>query len=57
MDAPIVLRELNHPPAYVNMQIIVLPTAPSFVTKIALSTSNLSGSFGKRTNNRPIKRF
>lgn len=51
MAALIVLWESNHPPAYVNMQIFVLPTVPSFVTKIALCTNNLSGGFGKRTNN------
>lgn len=50
MDAPIVLRVSNHSPACVNMQIIFLPTVPSFVTKIALCTNNLSGGFVKRTN-------
>lgn len=56
MDTPIVLRESNHPPAYVNMQIIFCPTVLSFVTKIALCTNNLSGGSGTRTNNQSIKR-
>lgn len=57
MEAPIVLKKSNHPPAYVNMQIIALPTVPSSVTKIAICTNNLSGGFGKRTNNGSIKRL
>lgn len=57
IDAPIVLRESSHPLASVNMQIIILPTVLSFVTKKALCTNKLSGGFQKRTNNRSIKRL